>query len=169
MALRIPRVPPAAGLMLGMLAGCADDHGYPSLALRPIEEVSLAEPVPRAVPAPTAPAIADARYAPLLEKARAGDAVFRARLAAARATLAAGQDAAPGSDRWGAAQQALSRLQDARGPAVEAVAALQAASEAPDTQNDRGLADGVARALDAARAIDAEEARALLAAAPLRS
>jgi hypothetical protein len=151
------------------LAGCVARDDYPSLAPRAIEGVSLAEPAARAVPAATSPDRADDRFAAVVARARSGDAEFRRLIAEAGASLRGGRDAAVGSDAWGEAQQQLSRLQTARDPVVSALAELQTASEAPEAQADRGLADAAQRALETVRAIDASEAQALERVAPVQS
>ena len=151
------------------LAGCADPAGYPTLAPRPIEQVSLAEPRP----GPATPAVpaaqADARFAPALARVRSGDAAFQAALVEARPVLAAGRGAAVGSDAWGAAQQRLSRLQALRQPVAAALSDLQGQTSEPDALADAGLAAAGARAIAAARAIHAAQAEALKTIAPRAS
>ena len=104
------------------LAGCAAQGPFPSLAPRPaeLEDMSV-EPVrPEPVVADD-PALAE-RIAALTGEARAGWRAFEAEAGAAeRAAAASG---ASGSDSWLAAQQALSRLEAARGRTMAARAAL---------------------------------------------
>ncbi len=166
-----PPIPALPILAAGLLAlgGCGEPARYPSLALRPIETMSLAEPVARPASAGTAGGIADRRYAPLVERARTGDAGFRRALDEARPALARGRDAAVGSDAWTAAQVGLSRVQAARDPVTQALLALQAASETPETRDDSGLAAAAARALAAVAAIDRSETTMLAEVAPTRS
>lgn len=158
-------------LVFGLVAlgGCADTTRYPSLALRPIETMSLAEPAAKPVPAGTASTAADARYAPLVDQARAGDAAFRHALDVAKPALARGRAAAIGSDGWTAAQVGLSRLQAARDPVTQALLLLQTAGEAPETRGDSGLAAAAARALATVAAIDHTEAETLVSLAPPHS
>jgi hypothetical protein len=160
---------PLTASLLAMLTGCAVGADYPSLAPRPIEGVSLAEPAARAAPAPTAAPLADGRYAAIVARARDGDAAFRRAVAEAAPVLRDGRNAAVGSDAWGTAQTRLSRLQSLRAPVIAALTDLQAESETPATQADRGLADAAARAIDTVRAIDADEARALAEVTPAAS
>ena len=147
-------------------AGCAVDSAYPSLAPRPIEDMSLAEPVQRPVPAGTPSAIATAHYAPSVEKARAADADFRTTLAEAHDALDRGRGAAEGSDEWLAAQQALSRVETARDIVTAVLGDLDAARNADAPRADSGEAAAVAHAYDEVHAIDLAEAQALSAAWP---
>ena len=157
----------AATLVLAsLLGGCAASSGYPSLAPRPIETISLAEPAPRPARTSTTTEAAAVRYQPLIDRVRAADADFRSTLADQRSVVERGRTAAPGTDAWGLAQQAYSRLVAARGPVQEAVSALQAEAETPETQSDAELARAATAALAEAKAIDATEAEALAALAP---
>jgi hypothetical protein len=153
----------SAALLLG---GCAASNNYPSLAPRPIEDISLAEPAPQPGPPSLAPDQAAARYAPLLDAVRKADAAFTRALETERPSLARSRSAAVGSDEWAAAQQAFSRLATKRGDVVQSVSALQAATETPDAQNDPALAAAAAQALGQAKAIDEREAAALDALEP---
>jgi hypothetical protein len=161
-------VPSVAGALVA-LGGCSDPTRYPSLALRPIETMSLAEPVTKPAPAGTVAGAADARYAPLVAQARTGDAAFRRAFDEARPALTRGRDAGIGSDAWTAAQVGLSRMQAARDPVTQALLSLQAESEAPETRGDTGLAAAAARALAAVAAIDRSEAATLAALTPAQS
>jgi hypothetical protein len=160
---------PALLLPLALLAiaptlgGCAVDGRYPSLSPRPIEDISLAEPTPPPVPKGTPESQAAARYAPVVEKARAADVDFNHALEAARPALTAGRGAAQGSDGWLAAQAALTRVEAARDPVTAALADLDAARNGDAPRADSGIAAAVAQAYSAVQAIDAEEARALTA------
>lgn len=157
-------IPLCAGLAL--TGGCAASDTYPSLAPRPAERLSLAEPTRPAPPAGTADAAADARFAEPVARARTGDAAFRAKLAELRPVLERGRGAPVGSDAWGAAQTAFSRVQAARGPVAQALLDLQSSSESGATQGDSGLAAAAARALDVVAALDRSEADDLRALAP---
>jgi len=149
-----------AVLPVAMLAGCAGQSGnYPSLAPRPIEQLSLAEPSRPKPPAVVADPVAVERYAPLIEKARKADADFRRVLEEERPALARGQGAAEGSDAWLAAQVSLSRIETARGPVAKALADLDTARSALDPQTDTGAMVANEQAFDQVRQIsDAENA-----------
>lgn len=104
------------------IAGCVSQGPFPSLAPRPGEgEISLAEPVH-----PT-PVVADddalrRQIAELLAQARAGDRAFAAAYDdAATAVARAGPS---GADSWVGAQEALTRLEAARGDTPAALSAL---------------------------------------------
>lgn len=104
------------------LSGCAAAGPFPSLAARPEEGlISVAEPV--RPPVSVAPnAALRAQVAALRERGRSGARAFDAAYPAAeRATRSVG---ASGSDSWIAAQQAVSRLEAARGGATAALADL---------------------------------------------
>jgi hypothetical protein len=158
-----PRAPAALILpVLLALAGCTGrSAGYPSLAPRPIETLSLAEP---ARPAP-APAVADrtalARYAPVIEQARADDATFRQTLQQERDTLERGRKAPRGSDAWTAAQTSLSRLETARAPVARALSDLDAARNSEPTQENTGEAIAANQAFEQVRELDEAETAAL--------
>lgn len=117
-----PRRIALAGLAAALAAGCVSQGPFPSLAPRPAEREDWSEE-----PVRTAPAIADdpalrARVAELLAEARAGARAFDADFGAAeRAAAHAGPE---GSDGWIEAQQAISRLDAARGQTGEALAEL---------------------------------------------
>jgi len=104
-----------------LLAGCVSKGPFPSLAPRPDERLTIDEPVREA------PQIADdsalrVRINSLVAEARAGNAAFeRDYDDAARAASRAG---AEGSDSWMTAQQALSRVEAARGRTSNAAAEL---------------------------------------------
>lgn len=104
-----------------LLAGCAAQGSFPSLAPRAVERIGDEEPVVRSPNIPANPELA-ARVAELLAVARRGGAAYEAALpGTARAVSAAG---AAGSESWIEAQQALSRLEAARGPTAEALVQL---------------------------------------------
>ena len=105
-----------------LLAACAPQGDFPSLAPRAIE-TAPDEPAeqPSPPPAPADPVLA-ARVEELLAEAEAGQRDFAG--AAPAAETAVARAGASGSESWVAAQQAVSRLQAARGGTVEALAAL---------------------------------------------
>jgi hypothetical protein len=153
--------------LIPAIAGCTGKGpGYPSLAPRPIEEKSFAEPAPP----PATPQVADpaavARYAPTIERAHVADVAFRHMLDEARGALAKGRGAASGSDAWASAQVSLSRLQDARVPVIKALAELDGARDADPTHANTGEAIAATEAFDAVQQIDSAEAAALSAAWP---
>ena len=113
---------PALLAAAASLSGCAVQGPFPSLAARPEEGlISLAEPVRPPVTVAPDPALR-ARVAALRERGRAGARAFDAAYPAAeRATRSVGPS---GSDSWIAAQQAVSRLEAARGEAAAALADL---------------------------------------------
>ena len=109
-------------LFLGLLiAGCASGGDFPSLAPRPVEQLSMEEPV-RVDPAVAPDPALRGRVAELLARARAGDAAFeRAYARAAPLARAAG---GASSDSWVQAQEAISRAEVARTETTVALADL---------------------------------------------
>jgi hypothetical protein len=148
--------------LVGALAGCAaQSDNYPSLAPRPIERLSLAEPSHPAPPAAVADPAAVARYTPQIEQARAADVDFRRVLGEERATLVKGRGAAQGSDAWLAAQVSLSRIETARGPVAKALADLDAARSELSPQTDTGAMVAIGEAFDQVQHIEDDEAAAM--------
>ncbi len=162
-----PRAPAALILpVLLALAGCTGaSAGYPSLAPRPIEALSLAEPT-RPAPAPAVADAALARYAPVIEQARADDATFRATFQQERDTLERGRTAPRGSDAWTAAQTSLSRVETARAPVARALSDLDAARNSDPTQDNTGQAIAANQAFEQVRQLDEAETAALAAIMP---
>lgn len=157
----------AALPLLLAIVGCTGPRsGYPSLAPRPIEEMSLAEPTRPAPPPAVENAGAAARYAPVIAQAREDDAAFRRTLDQERGALTRGRSAATGSEAWTAAQQALSRVETMRGPVVRALSELDAARDADITHTDSGEALAAANAFEQVRQIDDAEVAALSQAWP---
>jgi hypothetical protein len=107
-----------------LIAGCAAKGEYPSLAPRPFERA--AQTVAVATPAPL-PQTSDAtlvrRVGALVEKAKAGVGPFNAALGQARPIIAA-SDGVRASERWIAAQMALSRVERTREPIEAALAEI---------------------------------------------
>lgn len=135
---------PSCALLLAtvaFLSACAVQGPFPSLAPRPEEGlISVAEPV-RPPVAVASDAALRGRIAALRERGRAGARAFDAAYPAAdRATRGIGVS---GSDSWIAAQQALSRLEAARGEATAALADLDRLSldraNVPTNAQDYGL------------------------------
>ena len=144
------------------LAGCAGQSDtYPSLAPRPIEQLSLTEPSrPRPQPVVADPA-AIQRYAPLIEQAQTADAEFRRVLEEERAALGRGRGAAEGSDAWLASQVSLSRIETARGPVAKALADLDTARSSLDPQADTGAMVAISEAFDQVQRISDDEQAAM--------
>ena len=110
-----------AALGAPLMAGCAVEGPFPSLAQREVERERPTEP--RYVPAdvPADPAL-QARVAELLALARTGQRDFEAAFGPAEA--AARSAGAANSDSWIAAQEQLSRVEAARAETTRALADL---------------------------------------------
>lgn len=118
-------LPPLAALALAACTSGASGD-YPSLAKRPIEErFAVVESVPLAPPGPL-PADLAGRLGRWRADADAAAAAFTAMRSETEAAVAAARGAAPASETWVAAQQALSRLTVARGPLVVALGDIDA-------------------------------------------
>ncbi len=105
-----------------LLPACAVEGDFPSLARRPAEaNLSFEEPQRPAPQVADDPALAR-RLAELAGAAAEGERAFDAAFGPARAAIEA--VGAPESESWVAAQQALSRLEAARGPTMRALAEL---------------------------------------------
>lgn len=104
-----------------LLAGCAARGPFPSLAPRAVERLGDGKPavIPPAIP--SEPGLA-ARVAELAAEARRGQVAFEAAFPAAAASV--GRAGATASESWVVAQQAISRLEAARGPTLIALAQL---------------------------------------------
>jgi hypothetical protein len=119
---RLPLPLALAGFAL--LAGCAAEGSYPSLAVRPAER-ELAADVEERQPTPLPDdAELGREIARLTAEARRGGEGFEAAIAAAEAR--AGRSTGRGSDAWVEAQQALSRAEAARAETTRALAELDA-------------------------------------------
>jgi hypothetical protein len=128
----------AAAMLAALLAGCAAEGDFPSLEPRALErELAQTDPPPPA-PLPDDPALA-ARMAALAAEARRGEAEFEAALPAARAAVAGAGPA--GGEAWIEAQQALSRLEAARGTTAKALADLDALALAEANRTSLSGAD----------------------------
>jgi len=143
---------------LPLVAGCAQQGDFPSLLPRPVEQLSTDEPVrPDPMVAPD-PAL-DAEIDRLLSLARKGSADFEAALPSARSSV--GAAGTRESESWVVAQQALSRLEAARGETVTALGdldrlALRRAALPTNAGQYRALLDAVETAERLARAQQAE-------------
>lgn len=164
MASRFPD--PARAILASMLvlvtAGCGgSSEPYPSLAPRPIEQISMAEPNRPEAPAAVADPAAVQRYAPLIARARGADGDFRRVLEEERPALARGRGAGEGSEAWLAAQVSLSRIETARGPVAKALADLDAARSGLDPQTDTGAMVAIGQAFDTVQQLSNAEDAAL--------
>lgn len=151
----------AALLAAAMLAGCAGTvTTYPSLAPRPIEKMPIEEPVDesaaQASPAPAAQAT-DARVATQVAAVESARARFAAEIAAAKRAVSAASGQSVGSEAWVAAQQALSRVDQARDETATALANLDAMMVAAGGAPSTALATAWAQVL----AIDEEQRNTL--------
>lgn len=116
---------PALLLPILFVAGCAEQTDkYPSLALRPIETRSDAEPVAPVVAA-TPDAALDAQIGTLTAKLAQIDRDFVAGAAKADAAARTKGAQATGSDQWLAAQSLLAELEGLRGDSLGMVADLE--------------------------------------------
>ncbi len=129
-----------------LLGGCVTEGPFPSLAPRPDERLAIEEPVREAPTVADDPAL-PARIAALLGEARQGERAFDADYGPA--VRAAGRSGPTGSDSWIAAQQALSRVEAARGRTTDAAAelhqlALARAGQAMSAADRQALDDAIA-------------------------
>ena len=139
------------------LTACATGGDYPSLAPRPVEQLSMEEPVRVDPPVAPDPALRG-RAAQLLADARRGDGQFDAAYARALPIV---RGAGPsGSDSWVQAQEQISRVEAARVGTSSALTALDEllAEQADDPTNEQDHAQLVA-ARAAAAALVAEQER----------
>lgn len=129
------RVLTPALLLTLLVAGCATEGDFPSLAPRPVEQLSFEEPIKVDPPVAVDPALRG-RANGLLAQAREGDRAFEAAYAQAL-PLVRGAGAA-GSDSWLQAQEAISRVESARIAATTALADLDrlVAESSDDPVND---------------------------------
>jgi hypothetical protein len=121
-----------------LLGACAAQEPFPSLSPRAAEYELAGQPVPPCVGGSAAGGIPagstavqsppdaqlGAELARLLDQARRGQAEFDKLLPGARTRVA--RAGSSGSDAWVTAQQDVSRLEAARAPTVDALAALEA-------------------------------------------
>lgn len=94
----------------------------PSLAKRPVEDRSMAEPERAVTPPAPADAALQTQIANLVSRAQSAEQAFATLLP--RAKQAAGSAGGEGSEGWVAAQLLLSALEDARAPATQALSEL---------------------------------------------
>ena len=166
-----------------LLAACAPQGEFPSLAPRAVERDFAGTPAPpcmppgskpaappaaapAAAPVPSDPILA-ARVTALVEQGRRGQSSFATQLAGARASSR--RAGAAGSEAWIAAQQDISRLEAARALTVDALAELDslllARSNAPTSAQDRDAL--LAAAEEVRRLAEAQQAEVDRLSAPL--
>jgi hypothetical protein len=148
MAIRFHLLIPTLSLLL---AGCAGQGDFPSLAPRAVEgELSPAAAcrggdacAPTAPPPAPAPIADDAqlaaRISQLVARARDGDKAFATLLPEARRSVA--RAGGSGSEPWIEAQQLVSRLESARSATVDALAELDALGIARSQDGGTNAAD----------------------------
>ncbi|MGN5374118.1 hypothetical protein [Sphingomonas hankookensis] len=108
------RAPHSPVLFAVLLSACAAPAGnYPSLLPRPIERISLAEPIRPAAVATPDPAL-DTKIAALDRDVAGAARAFDAAVARVRPTVEAAKGSSEGSERWLGAQVALAELDVAR-------------------------------------------------------
>lgn len=154
----MPR-PLIAALLLAATAGCATGGEFPSLAPRPVEQLSMEEPIKTDPPVAPDPRLISRANA-LLAQARAGDTEFeQAYSAALPAVRSAGQ---AGSDGWVRAQEAISRVEAARIATTGALADLDLllAEQSNEPVNDQVWAE-LQAAREAAEELAAGQRRRL--------
>ena len=168
----LPRLP-LTFASAALLSACAAQVPFPSLSPRAAEYELAGRPVPPCIagsPAPNdrqggsglAQAAPDpqlgAELARLLAQARRGQAEFDQILSGARTRIA--RAGTSGSDAWVAAQQDVSRLEAARAPTIDALAALEALVLARSNlgANDADRMSAIAAAEDVRRLAEGQQA-----------
>ncbi|HWI84795.1 MAG TPA: hypothetical protein VNT42_00535 [Sphingomonas sp.] len=138
----------SASLAILSLASCGTSISAPSLDQRPVEKqpISMPETDPREAETPADAALIS-RIAAIVAAAETGDKAFASQRARAEEAVARATGAAPGSDAWIAAQEALTALESARGPARDAAADVDALR-----QDSASAAPGNRAAIDNAAA-----------------
>lgn len=118
-----PRLP-ALLIVAAALAGCAQENGdFPSLAPRPIEQMSDAPPE-RPTPVATPDAALDAQIATLTKQLADAAAAFEPAAGHARDLVRAARSSGVGSGPWLDAQTALAELDGIRAESTAAMSAL---------------------------------------------
>lgn len=124
-------------LLTGCATGVADTSAYPSLARRPVETRDYETPVP-ATPATAPAASMDADAARFVQQADAGASAFDKAYGDAERLARAASGSEVSSERWVAAQAAISGLEASRNDSVSALAALDTLY----TERASAIADG---------------------------
>jgi hypothetical protein len=157
----MPRAAPLlpACLLACLLAGCATGGEFPSLAPRPVEQLSFEEPIKVDPPVAADPTLS-ARAGALVAEARAGDRQFEQAYARALPLVRAAGPA--GADAWIQAQEAISRVEAARIGTTSALSDLDLliAEQSDDPTNESVWAD-LQAARQAAEALVADQRRRL--------
>jgi hypothetical protein len=146
-------------LLACLLGGCATGGEFPSLAPRPVEQLSFEEPIKVDPPVAADPALSG-RAGAILAEARAGDGEFEQAYARALPLVRAAGPA--GSDAWIQAQEAISRVEAARIGTTSALSELDLliADQSDDPTNERVWAD-LQSARQAAENLVADQRRRL--------
>lgn len=151
--------------LAALLGGCASgaEDRFPSLSKRPIEDMGLTRIPDAIIPSPSAPAdgALNGQIAGLRGQASQGQARFNAELGGTRARVAAARGAAPASDAWMEAQMAISGLEAARRPSVEALASLDQLLVGRQNSGERAGEGELSEAAEAVRAIVAAQSATL--------
>ncbi len=147
------------------ISGCSTAVDHPSLAPRAIERFTAAEPAP--TPSPPAILPEDAsrreRISALTVQAVEADARFREGLVEAQGAVSKGAGAAPGSEAWVQAQQAISRIEILREPVSRSLADLDALQvSAVQAEVGTDAAAELDTAIQKIGAIDAQEEQAIV-------
>jgi hypothetical protein len=152
--------------LLSAAAGCAAKGEYPSLAPRPFERATQTASVAPPTPFPlTSDAALVRRVGELVEKAKAGVGAFNSALSLARPIVAA-SDGVRASERWIAAQMALSRVERTREPIESALAEIDDERRhvvVISNSADRDYLDAATREVEAINASQRAAVRGLLA------
>lgn len=108
---------------MGSLEAQTPTRPFPSLAKRPVESRDRSVTVAPVEPAAPDPGLVEA-VENLEAKATAGDVAFNQELSRSKQAVADANDAAPVSENWVVAQEAISALDAARYESVAALATL---------------------------------------------
>lgn len=130
-----------------LAAGCGPQVTAPSLDVRPIERQPVALPAEASEPSVPADPVLMQQLATAEQAARTADARFATVREETERAVSAAAGTPAGSERWTAAQQALSALAAARGPVREAAATVEALRADPANGGS-----GARAAIDAAAA-----------------
>jgi hypothetical protein len=142
-----------------LASGCATEGDFPSLAPRPVEQLSFEEPIKVDPPVAADPALRGQTNA-LLARAGEGDRAFENAYAEALPRVRA---AGPtGTDSWIQAQEAISRVEAARIATTTALAELDLliADKSDEPVNDAIWAE-IEVARTRAQAVAADQSRRL--------
>lgn len=150
-----------------LIAGCAAQGEYPSLAKRPFEKTQSSPPPPVESGFPSDPASL-ARIADAVKQAREGVSGFEAVLPAASDAARRAVGSAEGSEAWISGQLAVSRLERALGSARNALSTLdderRFLAQRPGSPDQPELDAAIAEveAIDARQSASIKELLALL-------